>query len=153
MKELGNPKEFLGYLMSHAMKGTGTRLMDNFTQAGFDVSKPQWFVLVRCFHFENEELLQSEVVEMMMGDKTAVTRAVDDLVKQGLVSQEIYKQDRRNRVLTLTTAGKEMVPKLMQCAMKSIDEVTQGISQSDMQITKRVLKQIIENSNKLNAKS
>ena len=48
------PRQFLGYLISHAMKGTSIRLIDNFKQAGYDVSKPQWFIMIRCAHSEGK---------------------------------------------------------------------------------------------------
>lgn len=145
MESTFKPQEFLGYLLAQAKKGTVSLLIERFRQSGYDITRPQWIILVKSFHFRDVDLLQSDVVEMMMGNKTGVTRAVEDLVKRGLINQEIDQQDRRNRVLRITDAGLEMVPQLMKCAHETIGEATEGISEEDLAITKKVLAQIIEN--------
>ena len=74
---------------------------------------------------------------MMMGNKTGVTRAIEELVKRGWITQEIYDKDRRNRMIKLTEEGEHMVPKLFDCAMQTIAEVTSGI---DKKISKPLRK-------------
>ncbi|MGB0430429.1 MAG: MarR family winged helix-turn-helix transcriptional regulator [Bacteroidia bacterium] len=140
----------MGYLLAHSVKALTTRLLENFSEAGHNLTKAQWFILAKLYHFSERNLLQSEVVEMMLGDKTQVTRAVDDLVKREWIKQEIDQNDRRNRVLTLTKQGKLVVPELMQSVHKTLHEMTQNIKQSELETTKKVLNQIIENSKNIN---
>lgn len=144
------PKKFLGYLMAHAMKAVSSRLIDKFGEIGHPITRHQWLIMAKTFHFENDKLLQSDIVDMMLGDKTQVTRAVDDLVKKGWITQEIDKDDRRNRVLKITKEGKKVVPELMVCVKETIAETTHNIPKQDMETAKRVLAQIIENSQELN---
>lgn len=152
LKKAFQPKDFLGYLIAHAMKHVSLQLISNFQKAGYDISRPQWLVMAKCFHFEKEEeILQSHIVDMMMGDKTGATRAIDDLVKRGWVNREIHEQDRRNRVLTLTKEGETIVPELMKTVHATISQATKGIDPSELEITKKVLKQIIDNTQQSNS--
>lgn len=151
LKQSFQPKDFLGYLIAHAMKYVSLKLIQNFQEAGYDISRPQWLVMAKCFHFEEEDILQSHIVEMMMGDKTGATRAIDDLVKRGWINREIHEQDRRNRVLTLTKEGEAIVPELMKTVHSTIEQATNGIDSSEIEITKKVLQQIIDNIQQSNS--
>lgn len=151
VKDMFKPQDFLGYLVAQAMKCTSTLLIERFKEAGHDITRPQWVILAKSYHLEEEQsLLQSDVVDMMMGDKTGVTRAVDDLVKRNLLIREIDEQDRRNRVLTITEAGREMVPQLLECVHQTIGDATQGVSEAELVTTKKVLAQMIKNINEIN---
>ena len=136
--------------MVHAMKTVSGRLLERFSAIGHPISRHQCLIMAKSFHFEDENLLQSDIVDMMLGDKTQVTRAVDDLVKKGWITQEIDKDDRRNRVLKITEKGRQVVPELMVCVKQTIEETTQNIPEQDIETAKRVLAQIIENSQELN---
>lgn len=144
------PQDFLGYLVAQAMKCTTSLLIQRFKEEGFEITRPQWIILAKSYHFEEVRLLQSDVVEMMMGDKTGVTRAVDDLVKRGLLTREIDELDRRNRLLLITDKGREIVPKLMVCVHKTIEEATSGVAKEDLDTTKKVLMKMIHNINEIN---
>lgn len=146
------PRDFLGYLVVHAMKAISKRLVEHFAEAGYEISRPQWMVLVKSYHLAPEGVLQSEIVEMMLGDKTIVTRAVDDLVKQGLLNRQIDQNDRRNRILTITPKGRAIIPPLMQCVNKTLAEATENIAPDDLGICKKVLSDIIDNLNVPTAK-
>lgn len=132
------------------MKGISTQLIENFKAEGYHITRAHWLIMAKTYHFKDDCFLQSEAVEMLMGDKTAVTRAVDDLVKRGWLIQEIDKQDRRNRVLKLTAKGEATVPVLLKTVNKTIAEMTAGIEENEMAITKSVLAKIIANTHKYN---
>ncbi len=150
LKKVEPPRQFLGYLIAHSMKAVTGRLVDNFKNAGHNISKEQWLIMAKAHQFGNQPLNQSDIVAMMLGEKTQVTRAVDDLVKKGWITQEIDQNDRRNRLLKLTELGNEMLPELKKCVEKTLKETTNNINPADMDITKKVLAQIIENSKLLN---
>lgn len=145
LKEVYQPDKFLGYLLAHSMKAVSGLLVQKFQDAGYDIDRPQWVIMAKSYHLEKGSLLQSEVCELFMGNKTGVTRAVDSLVKRGWLSQQIHETDRRNRVLDLTDKGRAVVPNLMKMAFSCIEEVTQGIEQTEVEICKKVLTQIIAN--------
>ena len=133
------PKDFLGYLVSAVMKNMSALLVAGFKEQGHDISRAHWLILAKSYHFANEKLLQSDVVEMMLGDKITVSRAVDDLVNRGWLIQKVDKVDKRNRVLVLTTKGRQIVPELMKVVNKTIASATYNIDDNDMNITKAVL--------------
>lgn len=152
LKQKFQPQDFLGYLVAQAMKCTSSLLIQRFKEAGYDITRPQWVILAKSYHFEEVKLLQGDVVEMMMGNKTGVTRAVDDLVKRGLLTREVDEFDRRNRLLTITDKGREMVPKLMVCVQKTIEDATAEIDEEALNVTKKVLMKMIDNINDINKK-
>ena len=120
-----HPNRFLGYLLAHSMKAVSGLLVQKFQEAGYDIDRPHWAIMAKSYHLQGGELLQSEVVELFMGNKTGVTRAVDSLVKRGWLVQRIDENDRRNRVLSLTKEGRSVVPNLMEIVHSSIKRSNQ----------------------------
>ena len=96
-------------------------------------------------------ILQSEMVQHFRGDKTVVTRTVDDLVKLGWLRQEIDPDDRRNRRLLLSDKGNEVLPILKECVEKTLEQVSQEVTKEEMEATKSALRKIIENAQNLKA--
>lgn len=127
------------------MKAFSGLLVQRFQEHGFDIDRPQWVIMAKGYHLDGDALLQSDVVELFMGNKTGVTRAVENLVKRGWIEQQIDKNDRRNRILSLTDEGRAAVPGLMSIVRSSLNEVTHGIDPTEMETCKKVLAQLIEN--------
>ena len=74
-------------------------------------------------------LAMGHVASALHCDASNVTGIVDRLVAQGLVVRQESEQDRRAKILQLTTAGKEMIaditsklPVSIGCASLSSDE-------------------------------
>jgi DNA-binding MarR family transcriptional regulator len=51
-------------------------------------------------------------------DKSRVTRAIDNLVENGLIRREANPEDKRSNLLTLTTKGEELYIELSKLAMR-----------------------------------
>lgn len=68
----------------------------------------------------------SDLADMLVMDQTTVTRGLDLLKKQGLI-ESIPGEDRRIRLVTLTSHGEEMLVKAMplweQAQSKMLDEL------------------------------
>ncbi len=85
--------------------------------------------------------LLSQTLEI---DNAAITRLVDKLEKQQLVSRRVNPNDRRQMLIAITDAGLQKalaVKKVAQAANRKIEE---GFSQEDMAVYKRVNQAIIQ---------
>ncbi len=88
--------------------------------------------------------LLSQTLEI---DNAAITRLVDKLEKQQLVSRRVNPDDRRQMLIAITDAGMQKalaVKKVAQAANRKIEE---GFSQEDMAVYKRVNQAIIQKFN------
>ena len=88
--------------------------------------------------------LLSQTLEI---DNAAITRLVDKLEKQQLVSRRVNPNDRRQMLIAITDAGMQKavaVKKVAQAANRKIEE---GFSQEDMAVYKRVNQAIIQKFN------
>ena len=88
--------------------------------------------------------LLSQTLEI---DNAAITRLVDKLEKQQLVSRRVNPDDRRQMLIAITDAGMQRavaVKKVAQAANRKIEE---GFSQEDMAVYKRVNQAIIQKFN------
>lgn len=78
--------------------------------AGHEVSVPQWVILRTLF--DHESLPLKEIVARVEGDQGSLSRTVDRLVARGLVERKSDPADRRAVALSLSRAGRALVPKL-----------------------------------------
>lgn len=68
----------------------------------------------------NTSLKMSEIVSVMKLRAFGATRLIDQLVKLGYVLREIVENDRRGRVITITSEGMAVVKKIEAHAYKLI---------------------------------
>ena len=74
------------------------------------VTTSQCFILVEIGR--NPGICVKELARVLKLDKSAVSRAVEELVKKGYVIREYSKIDRRSVVLTLTEGGESRFNKI-----------------------------------------
>ncbi|WP_158288164.1 MarR family transcriptional regulator [Streptomyces sp. ICBB 8177] len=82
--------------------------------AEHDVTVSQWSVLVTVHR--GDATTTREVARFIDIDVGAVSRLVDRLVAKGLMAREPHPESRRALRLTLTDAGRELVPRLAAIA-------------------------------------
>jgi DNA-binding MarR family transcriptional regulator len=104
-------EEHLGYWL---------RCLSNFVSHSFaerlarqDFSVAQWVVLRTLY--DSSGVTLNEAAAQVGVDKSSLSRMVERLVKKGLVNRT-QGDDRRSVGLTLTPAGKKLVPQLAQLA-------------------------------------
>ena len=106
-----NLEEHLGYWL---------RCLSNFVSHSFeerlakqDISVAQWVVLRTLYDHGGVTL--NEAAAQVGVDKSSLSRMVERLLQKGLVNRA-EGDDRRSIGLTLTAAGKKLVPQLAQLA-------------------------------------
>jgi len=133
-------KEGIGPLMGHTGKALSRRMDKNLAAAGFDLNVLQ-VVLLKHVHM-TEGVNQQTLTDYMFIDKTSMTRHIDALEKKNLVTRVPDKTDRRQKMIFLTKQGKELLEPLVQVALKTQGEATQGIDKQELAMFKAVLQKI-----------
>ena len=133
----------MGKLISSAHNMMTKRFVQNANDAGLNISLDQWMVLGPIsFHGDASQKLLSDA---SLKDKASITRIVSTLEKKNLVVRVPDQIDHRVNRVVLTVAGKKLLVDAVPIMNKTREEVAKGISESDINIFKEVLKKIISN--------
>lgn len=84
------------------------------------VSVAEWVVLRLLF--DTEGTPPSELADATGMTRGAISKLADRLMRKGLVAQRLDTEDRRYQKLSLTAAGRALVPKLAALADKNEEE-------------------------------
>ena len=80
------------------------RLNLNFKSNGLPLNADKWAVLQNLYR--KDGVTQQSLCDQTTYDKPNMTRLIDSLEQQGLVTRTINKDDRRERKIRLTLAGR-----------------------------------------------
>ncbi len=105
---------WLGSLGSAIRNGLNRRL------APFDLTTAQWAILETCYKGEADSI--STLCRYIPVDPAAISRQVDRLVDKGLAQRRRSNRDRRTVRITLTPAGRELVPRLAHLVHANNDQ-------------------------------
>jgi DNA-binding MarR family transcriptional regulator len=133
----------LGFLLNKGTQALHRQLNRNFVAKGYDITNEQWSILIFLYHCDGSS--QNEIAEKTLKDKVSVTKIVDNLVKNGMVLREQDKHDRRINRIFLTDDGKDLVPKLRNIALNTIESGFDNIDKNEIAVFKKVLSEIVKN--------
>src|SRR5262245_22206960 len=74
-----------------------------FKELRFNITVDQWIVLKHLY--ENQEMKQNELAELLFKDNPTLTRIIDLLCDKGLTIRKVHPTDRRSFVVSLTRKG------------------------------------------------
>ena len=103
-------EESIGYNVRYFTKQLRNRILTNFREKGIKVTIEEWICLAFIFRYEDRN--QNQLGDLLMQDKTAVTRLLDSMENKKQVKRLIDSRDKRNRIIKLTTEGKRQYNKL-----------------------------------------
>ncbi|MBX9586019.1 MAG: winged helix DNA-binding protein [Gammaproteobacteria bacterium] len=86
------------------------------------------------------QLTQLELTELLILDKSTVSRMVKKLINYKLVAATIDKLDKRYKLLTLTAAGKKVVNGIHQSAIVNVRRALKTVSIHDREQIERGLR-------------
>ncbi|HPE69300.1 MAG TPA: MarR family transcriptional regulator [Thermotogota bacterium] len=101
-------------------------------------------ILVWLSH-EEKGINQEKLGESIGLDKTTIARHVKKLVQMGLVFRRVNPLDHREKILTLTEKGREMVPEIKRMADRWFEGLARNIHPSELEIVERTLEKMVEN--------
>lgn len=105
-----NLRDFLPYRLAVLSEAVSRSIAELYTQR-FDLSRDEWRVLAALAGSDTMKTRDAALYTTL--DKMQVSRAVAALEKRALITREADPEDRRNRILSLTPAGRALLRKLM----------------------------------------
>ena len=114
-----------------------------FKIMGFNITVDQWLVLKHLY--ENPQMKQNALADLINKDNPTLTRIVDLLCKKGLTERILHPSDRRSFIVSLTKAGEKKVeqlkPKIRAVRLKAWE----GLTERDFNQFKKILNTIYSN--------
>jgi len=107
------------------------------------------FGLLHVINMKKETCVQQDLANMMGKDKSAILRLIDSLEEKKLVVRVVDSTDRRKNCLHVTELGKEIIQQYIDMEAIIANELTVGISKTDMDAFYRVIATIRANAEKL----
>jgi DNA-binding MarR family transcriptional regulator len=138
-----NLEDSLGYVIGRAGRALANRLNHNFASSGYDVTCEQWAVLTNLWLKNGQS--QQDLAGTTCKDKTSMTRLVDTLEKKNLVVRIPGKEDKRQKLIYLTSKGRNLRNELFKVVQKTLEEAQKSINVKDLSICKSVLCKVYEN--------
>jgi len=136
-------EESIGYNVRCFTKQLRNRILTNFREKGIKVTIEEWICLAFIFRYEDRN--QNQLGDLLMQDKTAVTRLLDSMENKKQVKRLIDRRDKRNRIIKLTTEGKRQYNKLRPIVEQTIATAKMNISENDYNTTVETLRKMCIN--------
>lgn len=113
--------------MFHAIR----KLIKNQAEIKLKITREQ-FKLLRAINQNKEEVIQTDMADIMGKDKSTILRLIDSLETKELVRRAVDNKDRRKNYLMVTKKGEEII-KLYEHILKvMIEELQQGLNESEL---------------------
>jgi DNA-binding MarR family transcriptional regulator len=135
--------ELYSFITGKASTAIARRLQKNFKDASIEITIEQWSVLYHLWKEEGQS--QQQLCAATFRDKPSITRLVDNLEKSKLVKRVASKNDRRSNQIFLTKEGKTLEQKTMEIANRTLNQALEGVSNSHIEIAKKVLQTVYNN--------
>ena len=131
-----------GYWIQRLASSMDEHLKTQFTQHGV----PKWYWPVLSVIHNGEASTPMQVARFIGLDPAAVTRRLDALEAEGLLTRKPSAQDRRSVTLGLTRKAKRLVEKLATCSRATNDRFLTGVSAADAQALTRIIGAMLRNA-------
>ena len=107
------------------------------------------FGLLHAINMKNEDVIQQDMANIMGKDKSAIYRVIDSLEEKELVRRVVNKNDRRKNFLMVTKKGEAVIEQYLEIEYKLINELEEGLSETDIETFYRVVNNIKNKAEKL----
>lgn len=118
-------------------------VLRGFTLSNIDITTEQWTVMA-CL-WKEDKVTQQRLCDLTSKDKPSITRLIDNLEKRNLVTRVSDAKDRRINLIHLTSKGEQLQSKAMESIQKIAEKALHGIEDTELNVSKNVLKKIIGN--------
>ena len=108
-----------------------------------DVTMSQTKLLQKLEHADGELTLK-QAAEMLRLSLPAVSRAVDDLVRRGMVERHEDVEDRRMKRIRLTEPGRAIIAKLNGARLQGLEEFTTTLQDDERDALVGALEQLLK---------
>lgn len=136
----------LGVFLNFVRNRFKQNVNDAFMQGGYDITAEQ-FLLLDTLWTEGV-LTQQQIADYMLKDKNSVVKLVDSLETKKLVARVNNPKDRRQNFVTVSKKADKIKDSVTNIAISSVDEITEGISDNELQVFISVLDKMAQNMDK-----
>jgi DNA-binding MarR family transcriptional regulator len=133
------PAEYLFYLLFQAGRQRDLHFARSLERAGLNIARWRTLAIIRRMG----ECTMKALALYSTIDRTTLTRAVDQLVEQGLVERAIPNRDRRKVCLSLTPAGEALYAQAVPLLLAGNAELLAGFSDDEVRHAVRLLQTAI----------
>ncbi len=113
------------------------RSVIDMTLRPYDLGSTQWYVLWHLVH--DGSLAQRDLLQPLQIEKATLSGVVSALVRKGLIEQATDSADQRQKLLSITRAGRALWAKLPDPIDLILKTAFAGVSEDDLATVTRVL--------------
>jgi len=139
-------EQIIFYSIDKAIRTYRQYAQQQLKKEGFSMTVDQWLV-IKCI-LENPKIMQQDIADIVFKDNASVTRIISLLVREKYLTRSVMRSNRRRVVLNVSNLGKETIHAIDLLVLKNRQIALEGISQDEIQITRKVLEQITLNCKK-----
>ena len=133
------PAQYFFYLLFQASRQRDLHFERSLARAGLNVARWRTLAIIRRMG----ELTMKELALYSTIDRTTLTRAVDQLVAQGLVERTIPARDRRKVCLALSAAGVAAYSRAIPLLRSGNADLLQDSSEAEVRAAARLLQRSV----------
>ncbi|MFP4064935.1 MAG: MarR family winged helix-turn-helix transcriptional regulator [Bacteroidales bacterium] len=119
----------LGRITQQISRALGKRFEQKCRNQGIRIRPDQWTVISLLFH--KGSMPQNKIGDLLYIDKVAVSRTIERLEERNLVVQEVPGNDKRMRMVKLTSSGTEIYHQLSPLAGETITEALEDLKEDE----------------------
>jgi DNA-binding MarR family transcriptional regulator len=112
-------------------------------QAGAGISPEQWFILFKLWN--QPPLPQNALTDPVLHDEPNIARLVRSLEAQGYVMRVVDDDDKRQRLVSLTEAGRDFMESLFPHIIAARESIFDGITAAEIDLLVDVLHRLEAN--------
>ncbi|SNR34376.1 DNA-binding transcriptional regulator, MarR family [Lutibacter agarilyticus] len=106
-------------------------IADVFHEHNIAISKQQWIIL-KILSENHKGVIQNELAFITDRNKASLTRLINGMEKNLLVSRVQSKKDSRKNIINITTKGSELFLKTKPLILNSVLKIQEGITEDEM---------------------
>jgi len=132
------------YLVSRVALQVTSALKKGFVAAGVQKVRPAYLgVLMNLWRKDGFKVV--ELGRKAGLEPSTMTGLIDRMERDGLVARSVDSKDRRAQQIRLTALGKDVEAPVQAVVAGVISNVFTGISEEDLDQTKKLLRQVLSN--------
>jgi len=140
-----DPTDCPYYLVSRVTLVMTSAFKKAFAAAGVGIVRPAYLGVLWCLW--NEEGVKTIDLGRCAGlEPSTMTGLLDRMERDGFVIRSPDPDDRRVQVIHLTESGRKMQRTVKRMVDETLALMLQGISDEDIESTKKVLRRVLENA-------
>ena len=93
-----------------------------------------------------EGITQKQIADMAFVEAPTLVPVIDKMEKEGFLTREADPEDRRNNLIFMTEKSRKLVDPIIDSILEIRNMGLNKISKKDMEIAKKVLEQIMNNT-------